>query len=62
MKTLKKNDKFKRVEDSSPQDYSDLNQLLKSGWNYCSKSEWKKATRKEVPKSKKKEGKKFKKN
>jgi len=35
MKTLVKQGNYLRVEDI------EVNQKLKTGWNYCSKSEWK---------------------
>jgi len=59
MKTLKKNNEIKRVKNSSPSDNRIIDDLLKSGWNYCTKSEWKairpekKPTEKENPEKKK---------
>lgn len=54
MKTLKKNSEFRRMKDSSNEDNRRIDEMLKSGWNYCSKSEWRQATRKDEPKVEKK--------
>ena len=64
MKTLKKNNEFKRVKDTSNSDNERIKELLNAGWNYCPKTEWKEATRtkKEEPKTDKKEVKKRGKN
>lgn len=62
MKTLKKNNEFKRVKDSSNSDNEKIRELLNAGWSYCPKSEWKATRKKEEPKPEKKEGKKRGKN
>lgn len=41
MKTFKKGNDFKRVKDFSMEDLEKMNELLKTGWNYCPKSEYK---------------------
>lgn len=47
MKTLKKENSFKRVKDSNTNDLSKIDNLLNSGWEFCSKSEWKKSKKTE---------------
>jgi hypothetical protein len=45
MKTLKKDNKFKRVSDSSNEDYKKIYKMIQDGWTFAPKEEWKKATR-----------------
>ena len=41
MKTLKRNDEFKRVKDTSIDDYKEIKRLLDFGWGYSNKKDWK---------------------
>ena len=41
MKTLRKNDEFKRVKDSTVADRKAIRKLVDSGWAYCDKTTWK---------------------
>jgi len=50
MKTLKKNNEFKRVKNSSNDDDRKIQELLRSGWEFCTKSEWKSTRVKKEPK------------
>ena len=45
MKTLRKNDEFKRVKDSTVADRKAIRKLVDSGWAYCDKTTWKKECR-----------------
>jgi len=53
MKTLKKNDQIKRVNDTSPTDNRKLQVMIDNGWNYVPKSEWKAIRPVKVEKAKK---------
>jgi len=41
MKTLKRNDEFKRVSDKSIDDYKEIKRLLGFDWIYSNKKDWK---------------------
>jgi hypothetical protein len=41
MKTLKKNEEFKRVPDSTKKDIEFIDILLEDGWSYSPKKDWK---------------------
>lgn len=41
MKTLKKNNEFKRVPDSTEKHLKAIDKLLKDDWTYCPKRLWK---------------------
>ena len=41
MKILRKKDEFKKMPDKNVDDVLRINNLIKSGWNYCSKREYK---------------------
>ena len=50
MKTLKKNDEYKRVPDSYKKDIEKIDKLLDSGWSFAPKKEWKEWKVKSAPK------------
>jgi len=56
MKTLTRDGKFKRVQDTTQEQQNNIKMLVRWGWEFCGKELWKKATRKpkEVKKDKKK--------
>ena len=45
MKTLRKGDKFKRVQDSTKADREALGKLVDSGWDFCDRATWKRECR-----------------
>ncbi len=53
MKTLKKENDYKRVPDKSYKDLEALNELLKDGWVYTPKKDWKENVRGEFKPDKK---------
>ena len=42
MKTLRKGDEFKRVQDSTVAHRKAIKKLVDSGWGYCDKTTWRK--------------------
>lgn len=41
MKTLKKNEEYKRVPDSNMKDLNKIDKLVNEGWSFVPKKEWK---------------------
>jgi len=41
MKTLRKNNEFKRMSDTNMKEISAITKLLNDGWKYCPKQEYK---------------------
>jgi len=41
MKTIKRNNDYKRLSDSNSKDLNIIDSFLKAGWNFCPKSEYK---------------------
>ena len=50
MKILRKGNEFRKVSESTMQQYKVVKSLLNQGWNYCAKKVYKEFTRGEVVK------------